>query len=188
VQSGIHHRPSRGCGCGATRTSMRGTLRDGDSGQLENQSISNAEGLGIQGDLEICPSARQGSEEAGQPEESPLAEPEGAGPWETRQAASRCRKIPEAGKPEQGIIGDTERPGAGATRSLASRHRRRMRESRRLEEPSPAKAGGCVSGATRVHIEGAAGGVRKRGDPGTHSNRQRRGMEGSGQPGRPSPA
>jgi len=167
---------------------MRGTLRDRDSGQLENQSISNAEGFGIQGDLEICPSARQRSEETGQPGESPLATPEGAGPGETREAASRCRKIPEAGKPEQGIVGDTEGLGAGATRSWASRHRRTMWESRRLDEPSPAKAGACVRGATREHIKGAAGGVRKRGDPATHSNRQRRGMGSPGQPRRPSPA
>jgi len=96
---------------------MRGPLRDRDSGQLENQSISNAEGPGIQGDLEISPSARQRSEETGQPEESPLAKPEGARPGETREAASRCRKILEAGKPEQGVVGDTEGLGAGATRS-----------------------------------------------------------------------
>jgi len=96
----------------------------------------------------------QGSEDSGQPGDSPLAKPEGAKPGATREAASRCRKIPTAGQPAERIIGDTERPGVGATRFQASRHRRRMRVSGQLETPSPAKPE-----------------MRARGNPGAHQRR-----------------
>jgi len=45
---------------GATRQGKRGTPGDIDSGQPENQSAGNAEGPGIQGNLEISPSAGPG--------------------------------------------------------------------------------------------------------------------------------
>jgi len=69
--------------------------------------------------------------------------------------------VPEG--PEIGVTrgtdhGDTERPGCGATCGSASRHRRRVRDSRQLEDPSPAKSeiqdkGGnseaCIRGGER---------------------------------------
>ncbi len=87
---------------------------------------------------------------------------------------TRSRKIRETGRPGQRVIGDTEGRMAGATRRPANRHRRRMRESRRLESPSPAKPDDIGRGVTQDRYrEALRRGVTKRGDPPTHANRQR---------------
>jgi hypothetical protein len=79
------------------------------------------------------------------------------------------------GRPGRRIVGDTERPGLGATRGLAARHRRRMRESGRLDNPSPVKPEMQGEGKPESYIAGAAGGGGShRGNSEPHRNRQRR--------------
>jgi hypothetical protein len=75
---------------------------------------------------------------------------------------------------EQRIVGDTEGRNKGATRSSASRHRRRIRESRRLEARSLAKPEDAERGETReLHLQASHGGVRKRGNSRNHLNQRR---------------
>jgi hypothetical protein len=83
--------------------------------------------------------------------------------WET---TSRSRTIREAGQPEERIEGDTEGPEFRATWRSVNRHRRRMRDSRRLGAPSPAKPEIKDEGKPEAWIESVAEEVRKTGRPG----------------------
>jgi hypothetical protein len=68
-----------------------------------------------------------------------------------------------------------KRPGLGATRGLAARHRRRMRESGRLDNPSPVKPEMRDEGQPKFYITGVAGGGGShRGNSEPHRNRHRR--------------
>ena len=173
VQPGIHHRPSREGQTGATRQGRRGSPDGRDSGQLENPPHGNAEGHRLQGNLKFSPSASQGAEDAGKLADSALAKPEGAKPGATREAASRCRKV----------------LGRGATHP---KNHRRYRRTVRRGNPTQGQSAppkDASDGATRNSIAGKAGdaragkladasqalqgGVRKRGDPPNHLNRQR---------------
>jgi len=161
-----------------------------EAGQLANRPVGSADRLKIQGNLEIEKSAppeerRAGAtrkfeplvkpegEDPGRPGDEATGKPDGARPGATREIISRSRKIRESGQPEERIVGDTEGPGFGATWRSVSRHRRRMRDSRRLGTPSPAKPEVQNEGQPEDCIRSAAGGVRKRGNSPNHLNRQR---------------
>jgi hypothetical protein len=87
-----------------------------------------------------------------------MAKPYGARSEATRKSIRRSRKIRGSGQPGKRIVGDTERPRSGATRILASRHRRRMRPSRQLGDPSLAKPEVRDEGQPETFIAGVAGG------------------------------
>jgi hypothetical protein len=104
---------------------------------------------------------------SGRLEDSPLAQPEGARPRVTWETTSRSRTIRAKGQPEERIEGDTEGPEFRATWRTVNRHRRRMRGSRRLGAPSPAKPEMQDEGKPEACIESVARGeVRKTGRPG----------------------
>jgi len=128
-----------------------------------------------------------GNEASGQLEESTPGEPEG-----------RIRgdsEIHQPGPEDEGfgatrilIIGDTEGLKSRATLRSVNRHRRRMRDSRRLGDPSPAKPevqgnwgnpGTCIRGDLK--------GGYARGNP-KPANRDRGRMRDSGQLEDPLPA
>jgi len=68
-----------------------------------------------------------------------------------------------------------KRLGLGATRGLAARHRRRMRESGRLDNPSPVKPEMRDEGQPEFNITGVAGGGGShRGNSEPHRNHHRR--------------
>jgi hypothetical protein len=179
VQPGIHHRPSRKGQSGATRESLSGSLGGRESGQLENQPVGNAEGPGIQGNLEISPSAGQGSRRCGATRRFC---PGKTGRGQTRGNSGGCQPVPED-------------PGCGATRKGGHRRYRKtgQRGNSRSGRSAPPKDASV--GATRNSIAGKAGdaragqlasasealqgGVRKRGDPWNHKNRQRRKIRNS---------
>jgi len=106
-------------------------------------------------------------EDSGRPGDSPLAKPEGARSEATRKAIRRSRRIRGSGQPGKRIVGDTERQRFGATRIAASRHRRRMRLSRRLEDPSPAKPEVRDEGKPKTFIACVARRREEPGRPGT---------------------
>lgn len=143
-------------------------------GNLEDWSQSNVEGFEIGGNLEIGSLAAAREEASGQPGGLTMAQPDGARPEVTRGPISRCRKIQASGQLGKWVVGDTERPGFGATWKSASRHRRRMRASRRLETPPPAKPEIRGEGQPEARIRGVAGGLESRGDP-EFQNARRRG-------------
>jgi len=95
---------------------------------------------------------------SGRLEDSPLARTEGARPKATWETTSRSRTIREAGQPEGRIEGDTEGPEFRATWRSVNRHRRRMRDSRRLEAPSPAKPEMQEEGKPEAWIKSVARG------------------------------
>jgi len=134
------------------------------------------------------PLAKAGGNEAlGQPEESTPGEPEGAIRGDS--------EIHQPGPEDEGcgatrilIIGDTEGLKFGATWRSVNRHRRRMRGSRRLGAPSPAKPevqgnwgnpGACIGGDLK--------GGDARGNP-KPANRDRGRMRDSGRLEDPLPA
>ena len=71
------------------------------------------------------------------------------------------------GQPGRRIVGDTEGLGLGVTRGLAARHRRKMRESGRLDDPSPVKPEMQDEGKPKSYIRGATGGKQATGRLGT---------------------
>jgi len=103
---------------------------------------------------------------SGRLESSPLTQPEGARPRATWETTSRSRTICDEGQPEEQIEGDTEGPEFRATWRSVNRHRRRMRDSRRLGAPSPAKPEIEDEGKPEAWIESVAEEVRKTGRPG----------------------
>jgi hypothetical protein len=60
----------------------------------------------------------------------------------------RSRKMQASGKPEDSSEALLEEWRFGATRRFISQHRRRMRDSRKLEDPSPAQPGDAGSEET----------------------------------------
>jgi hypothetical protein len=99
-QPGIHHRPNRRCGTGATRGSIDGEAeRLRDWGNPEDQSIGAAEGPKIWGNPESGPEALAREGDPGQPGDSSKAQPDGARTEVTRRSISRCRKIQDSGQP-----------------------------------------------------------------------------------------
>jgi hypothetical protein len=93
---------------------------------------------------------------SGRLEDSPLAQPEGVRPRVTWETTSRSRTIRAKGQPEERIEGDTEGPEFRATWRSVNRHRRRMRGSRRLGAPSPAKPEMQEEGKPEACIESVA--------------------------------
>jgi len=79
------------------------------------------------------------------------------------------------GQPGRRIVGDTEWLGLGATQEPAARHRRKMRESGRLDNPSPVKPEMWDEGKPEFYIRGAAGeSGRHRGNSEPRGNQHRR--------------
>lgn len=115
-----------------------------ESGQPENQSAGNAEGPGIQGDLEISSSASQGCGKCGATR--------GFGPGKTGRGQTRgnsggCQTVPED-------------PRSGATRRAG---RRRYRKTGRRGNSTPGQSAppkDASIGATRNSIAGKAGDAR----------------------------
>jgi len=95
---------------------------------------------------------------SGRLEDSSLAQPEGAKPRATWETTSRSRTIRVEGRPKERIEGDTEGPEFRATWRSVNRHRRRMRGSRRLGAPSPAKPEIEDEGKPESQIESVARG------------------------------
>lgn len=100
---------------------------------------------------------------SGRLEDLPLAQPEGARPRVTWETTSRSRTIRNAGRLAGRIEGDTEGPEFRATWRTVNRHRRRMRGSRRLGTPSPAKPEMRDEGKPEACIESAARGSEENG-------------------------
>jgi hypothetical protein len=126
---------------------------------------------------------------SGRLEDSPLAQPEGARPRATWETTTRSRTIRDEGQPEDRIEGDTEGPGFRATWRSVNRHRRRMRDSRRLGAPSPAKPEMQDEGKPEAYIAGVAEEVRMSGRPGGITETSgAEGWENSRQLENPSPA
>jgi len=99
-------------------------------------------------------------------------------PGELGETTRRSRKVGKAGRPAEQIVGDTERPEEGATLRSASRHRRRMRDSRQLENSITGKSRRCEpKGNRRPASEATHGGVRETGETRRPSQNQRRGSE-----------
>jgi len=87
---------------------------------------------------------------------------------ETRRSTSRGRKMGMRGNPETHRrryrrIGEPGQPG-----ETIHRHRRRMRNSRQLEDPSPAKPEDAGNGATRDLIDRRDQKAKNRGNPRFH--------------------
>jgi len=100
---------------------------------------------------------------SGRLEDSPLAQTEGARPRVTWETTSRSRTIRNAGRLAGRIEGDTEGPEFRETWRSVNRHRRRMRGSRRLGAPSPAKPEMQDEGKPEACIESAARGSEENG-------------------------
>jgi hypothetical protein len=93
-----------------------------------------------------------------------------------------------SGKPEDSSQAKLEERRFGATRRFTKGAAERMRDSRRLEDPSPVQPEDAGAGETRSLIAGETGGARMRGNPETRPKGTPKGMRDSRQLEDPPPA
>jgi hypothetical protein len=159
-----HRRQAARQRSGATCGCVDGNAEGPESqGNLEVGTIGGNRGAKSRGNPELSHWRCQRRRDSGRPGDSPLAQPEGARPRVTWETTSRSRTIRNAGRLAGRIEGDTEGPEFRATWRTVNRHRRRMRGSRRLGTPSPAKPEMQDEGKPEACIESAARGSEENG-------------------------